>query len=70
MRLPFSKHWKTGLPIEVELYRLDWEESVEVVKVKTPDDIFVGEYTYLQSEHITSMASSIKEDIDVKRHLG
>jgi hypothetical protein len=70
MRLPFSNHWKTGLPIKVELYRLDWEDGVEVVKVKDEDDIFIGEYTYLQSEHVTSMASSIKEDIDVKKNLG
>lgn len=70
MRMPFSNHWKTGLPIKVELYRLDWEDEVEVVKVKDEDDIFIGEYTYLQSEHVTSMASSIKEDIDVKKNLG
>jgi len=26
MRMPFSKHWKTGLAIDVELYRLEWDE--------------------------------------------
>jgi hypothetical protein len=70
MRLPFSNHWKTGIPIDVQLYRLDWEDSVEVVQVKTPEDITINEWSYLQAEHVTSMASSIKEDIDVKRHLG
>jgi len=70
MRLPFSNHWKTGIPIEVKLYRLDWEESVEVVEVRSPDDITISDWSYLQAEHVTSMASSIKEDIDVKRHLG
>jgi len=69
MRLPFSQHWKTWIAIPVSLYRLDWEESLEVVKVKTPEDIVINEWSYLQAEHITSMASSIKEDIDVKRHL-
>lgn len=71
MRMPFSKHWKTGLAIDVELYRLEWDEwKVEAIKVEDEKDIYVDTYSFLESEHVTSMASSIKEDIDIKRNLG
>ena len=44
MRLPFTKHWKTGLPIDVELYRADWGEDADyetprLVKCEKPDDV-------------------------------
>ena len=69
--MPFSKHWKTGLAIDVELYRLEWDEwKVEAIKVEDEKDIYVDTYSFLESEHVTSMASSIKEDIDIKRNLG
>lgn len=70
MRLPFSNHWKTGVAIPVKLYKLDWEEDLSVEEITSPEEITINEWTYLQVEHITSMAASIKEDIDVKRHLG
>ena len=71
MRLPYSNHWKTGVPIEVELFKLEWDEGeVTAHKVEEPDDIFIDDYSYLQQEHVSSMASSIKEDIDIKKNLG
>ena len=70
MRLPFSNHWKTGEPIPVELYRIDWEEEPIPVRVESVEDIFVNEYSYLTIEHIHNFAESITEEVDIKKAMG
>lgn len=71
MRVPFSNHWKTGEPIQVTLYKLNWEwPTPEVEEVTKPDQIELPEYTLLNQDQIASFAESVSEEIDIKKELG
>lgn len=61
IRLPFSNHWKTGKPIQTELYRVDFDWDIELVKVETVDDLVFPEFRCLTFEHVVHYASGIKD---------
>ena len=76
MRLPFTKHWKTGIPLDIELYRADWgpdgdKESPTLVKCTKPEDIFMQPHkciTYGMMEHYSAYADE-KIEVDAGSDL-
>jgi len=69
MRLPFSNHWKTGLPIAVELYQVfrEWDK-LEVEIVTDKEQIFLPTNVF-SLEHIKNLQSNIVEQIDIRKEL-
>lgn len=70
MRLPFTKHWKTGMPVETELYRADWgkdgdKETPDLVKCESADDVRYDATRCITYGMMAHYASYAEEKIDV-----
>ena len=76
MRCPFSNHWKTGSPIEVELFRLrkgaddDMNYCVTAEKVTTVEQMVLEDYELMPYEAVKSFADSVKEVGDARKTTG
>lgn len=73
MRCPFSFHWKTGQPIEVELYRVrrgvndDMEYEVWTEKVTDETQMDLDEFDYMPYESVRTFSDSIKEVVEIRK---
>lgn len=70
MRLPFTKHWKTGVPVDVELYRADWGEDADyempkLVKCEKPEDVRYDERKVVTLSAMEQFAQYAAEKIEV-----
>ena len=63
MRLPFSNHWKTAMPIPTKLYKIYRDiDDIEMEEVTSEDDIQEDVHTYFPPQAIFNLYDNIKED--------
>ena len=69
MRLPYTNHWKTGEPLPVSLYSLEYADdgTLQSQEITDPEAILCNEYQYLSFDQVEAFSQTTTEEIDIKK---